>query len=413
MKLNFSSERGQALVIIAVAMIGLIGIVGLAVDGSIAYSDRRRAQNAADSSALAAALAKVRGQDLTSTALTRAASNGFDNDGTLNIVTVNNPPAAGCDGTNGPYAGNPEYIQVKIQETTKTFFAPVVGITEVNNCVEAISHAVPPTIALPFDGNAVVGLAPDGNSFETTSNATTWNLYGGGIFANNNAEDKHGKVTFHDGDCATTVGTATGFTCTPSAGNTDLSYNYPDDIIPLLPPTPPCDGVAYRGEDGKLREQVGKEGRGSTVDHFEDSYAPGLYCITNADGNFHGTTSGVGVTFYISDTSFTMKFNGGGGMALQAPTGGPYKGILMFSNITPSACTQNVEFRGNGTGDNVGTIFMPSACIDARGNSGAAQNRSQIIGYRVTSNGNGDVTVNYDPDDNYKVPIPPKIKLVK
>src|SRR3990170_7791883 len=80
MKRTRSTESGQALVIIAVAMIGLIGIVGLAVDGSIAYSNRRRAQNAADSSALAAALAKVRGQDLTSTAMSRALSNGYDND---------------------------------------------------------------------------------------------------------------------------------------------------------------------------------------------------------------------------------------------------------------------------------------------------------------------------------------------
>jgi hypothetical protein len=108
-----------------------------------------------------------------------------------------------------------------------------------------------------------------------------------------------------------------------------------------------------------------------------------------------------------------MRFNGGGGMAVQAPTSGPYKGVLMFSNITPTPCTQNVEFRGNGTGDNVGTIFMPSACIDARGNGEAAQNRSQIIGYQVSSNGAGDVTVNYNPDDNYKVPVPPKIQFTK
>lgn len=413
MKRHHSSERGQALVIIAVAMIGLIGIAGLTIDGSIAYSDRRQAQNAADTAALAAALAKVRGQNLVTAAQTRATSNGFDNDGTQNTVTVNNPPAAGCDGVDGPYAGDDEYIQVIIRATTDTYLAPVVGIDKIDNCVEAITHALPPTVVLPFDGNAVVGLSPTGNSFETTSNATNWYIYGGGIFANNNAQDKHGRVSFPDGHCATTVGTATGFTCPANTGNTDLFYNYPDDILPLLPPIPPCDGVAYRGGDGKLHEQSGKEGRGSTVDHIEDSFAPGLYCITNADGNIHGTISGTGVTFYILDTSFTLRFNGGGGMALQAPTSGPYKGVLMFSNVTTTACSQNVEFRGNGSGDNVGTIFMPSACIDARGNSEASQNRSQVIGYQVSSNGTGDVTVDYNPDDNYKVPIPPKIQLTR
>lgn len=411
MKSHHSSEGGQALVIIAIAMIGLVAMTGLAVDGSRAFSDRRHAQNAADTAALAGALAKVRGQDIVSTAQSRAASNGFNNDGSQNTVVVNTPPAAGCDGINGPYAGNNEYVQVIIRATTDTLFASVVGIEKLDNCVEAITRAQPPTIALLFDGDAVVGLAPTGNSFETTSNATSWNIYGGGLFANNNAQDKHGKVSFPDGHCATTVGTATGFTCSASGGNTDLTYSYPDEIIPLLPPIPACNGVASRELDGKLHEQAGKDG--SVVDHFEDDYAPGLYCITDADGNFHGTTSGTDVTFYILDTNFTMRFNGGGGIAVQAPTSGRYKGVLMFSNVTTTACTQNVEFRGNGTGDNVGTIFMPSACIDARGNSGASQNRSQVIGYQVSSNGTGDVNVYYDADDNYKDPVPPKIQLTK
>jgi hypothetical protein len=414
MNLHRSSERGQALVIIAFAMIGLVAITGLAIDGSAAYSNRRYAQNAADTSALAGALAKVRVQDIAGAAQARAASNGFNNDGLQNTVTVNNPPAAGCDGNNGPYAGNSEYVQVIIRATTDTYFASVIGINTIDNCVEAIARAQPPTIALPFDGNAVVGLNPDDFSFDAWG-ASEWYIRGGGIFANHDARGKNNKdnVHFPNGNCVTAVGTASYFSCTVSNGNTGLFYDYPDDILPLLPPIPPCDGTAYRGADGLLHEQVGKEGRGSVVDHFEDNYAAGLYCITDADGNLHGTTTGAGVTFYIQDTNFTLRFNGGGGMAIQAPTSGPYKGVLIFSNVTSTPCTQNLEFRGNGSGDNIGTIFMPSACIDARGNSGASQNRSQVIGYGVTSNGTGDVAVYYNPDDNYKVPIPPKIQLTK
>ncbi len=414
MKRHYSSERGQALVIIAFAMIGLVAITGLAIDGSQAYSDRRHAQNAADTSAFAGALAKVRGQDIFSAAQARAASNGFDNDGVQNTVTVNNPPEAGCDGTDSQYAGNTEYIQVIIRATTDTFFASVVGITELNNCVEAITRAQPPTVIIPFDGNAIVGLNPDGFSYDAWGNSE-WYIHGGGVFSNGDAQGKNNKdnVHFPDGHCVTAVGTASYFSCPASSGNTNMFYNYPDDIIPLLPPIPPCDGVAFRDTDGKLHEQVGKEGRGSIVNHFEDSYASGLYCITDAGGNFHGTTSGTGVTFYIMDTNFTMRYNGGGGMAVQAPTSGPYEGVLMFSNITATPCTQDIELRGNGTGDNVGTIFMPSACIDARGNSGASQNDSQIIGYTVSSNGSGEVEVIYNAENNYEAPVPPKIQLAK
>ena len=54
-------ERGQALILITFAAIALFGITGLAIDGSNKFSDRRHAQNAADSAALAAALVKTNG----------------------------------------------------------------------------------------------------------------------------------------------------------------------------------------------------------------------------------------------------------------------------------------------------------------------------------------------------------------
>ncbi|HEX9332631.1 MAG TPA: pilus assembly protein TadG-related protein, partial [Anaerolineales bacterium] len=53
-------ERGQALILIAFAAVGLVGFAALAIDGSRVFSDRRHAQNAADTAVLAAALAKIR-----------------------------------------------------------------------------------------------------------------------------------------------------------------------------------------------------------------------------------------------------------------------------------------------------------------------------------------------------------------
>src|ERR1044072_8642041 len=81
-----STQRGQALVMIALAAIGLFAFAALAIDGSAVFSDRRHAQNAADTSALAAGLAKTRSQAWTTAALTRAASNSYNNNGTTNIV---------------------------------------------------------------------------------------------------------------------------------------------------------------------------------------------------------------------------------------------------------------------------------------------------------------------------------------
>lgn len=56
------SPRGQMLIIVAVALTGLIAMTGLVIDGGIAWSNRRQAQNAADSAALAGT--RVLGLDL-------------------------------------------------------------------------------------------------------------------------------------------------------------------------------------------------------------------------------------------------------------------------------------------------------------------------------------------------------------
>src|ERR1051326_344389 len=82
MKLSMkrTTERGQALILIALAAIGLFAMTGLAIDGSAKFSDRRHAQNAADAAALAGALAKINADpqwDLT--AMNRARGNGYDN----------------------------------------------------------------------------------------------------------------------------------------------------------------------------------------------------------------------------------------------------------------------------------------------------------------------------------------------
>src|SRR5688500_809227 len=101
-----ASEKGQALILITLAAIGLFGFAALAIDGSAVFSDRRHAQNAADTAALDAALAKVRHGNWETEGLQRASSNGYNNNGTTNDVVLYNPPM------DGPYQGNDQYIQV-------------------------------------------------------------------------------------------------------------------------------------------------------------------------------------------------------------------------------------------------------------------------------------------------------------
>src|SRR5688572_12970186 len=94
-------EDGQVLILIVFGLIGLIGMTALVVDGGLAYSDRRNAQNAADAAAWAAALAYGRGQDLENAALSVAETNGYKEDGTQSavLVSVDNTPSGDCPGS--------------------------------------------------------------------------------------------------------------------------------------------------------------------------------------------------------------------------------------------------------------------------------------------------------------------------
>jgi hypothetical protein len=210
MKTKLFKQSGQALVIIAIAAIGLFGIVGLAVDGSAKFSDRRHAQNAADTAALSAALVKANGLaavppqidsicktpvepttssfclDIIYAAWDRATENGYD--GLLpDSVDVYSPPIS------GPYINNTSYVQVIITSYTNTYFARVLGIRQTKNTVEAVAYLyeggdlADGAMLIAYDPapSCSNGVGAGGGSVDVIGN-TTVNLNGGGIFVNSN-----------------------------------------------------------------------------------------------------------------------------------------------------------------------------------------------------------------------------------
>src|SRR3972149_1041899 len=221
-------ERGQALVIFALAAIGIFGIVALAIDGSAKFSDRRHAQNAADTAALAGALALVNGQTTEADgvpiwkldALDRALDNGYDDNHVSNEVWVYR--CHEIDVTSpvdcGPYAGNPDYVQAVITSTVNTYFARILGINETVNTVQAVTYAKKRG---PFyDGNLIVALNPypcsGGNGNVQLGGSSTVTLTGGGAFVNSGGSDCGME---HGGSCPTIDGGSIG---SPGDGNINL-----------------------------------------------------------------------------------------------------------------------------------------------------------------------------------------------
>jgi hypothetical protein len=85
-------SSGQAIVIIALAAIGLFAMMGLAIDGGRLLLMKRDTQNAADAAAIAAARALCTGRDPAPFALAAANENGFSNDDPDQSIEVYAPP---------------------------------------------------------------------------------------------------------------------------------------------------------------------------------------------------------------------------------------------------------------------------------------------------------------------------------
>ena len=431
-----ASEKGQALILIALAAIGLFAFSALAIDGSRVYSEKRHAQNAVDTAALAGALAYSRADEddkadedeiyaiIADAAQSRATSNGYDNNGTTNEVTISttNVPPAKC-----PNKTKGKDITVKIVGQLDTTFARVIGRDQVSYVVSATSRVCDFFYGPPFDGNAIVALAPSGKAYDGTG-TPHWLIEGGGIFSNSassNAAYCNGSTEITAPSVTVVGGTELG--CHEvTIGTTTMSappyINY-ESVKDFFPDEPTCTGNAIlSGGKWYPDPDSNKAKTGSKVAISGDmDFTAGLYCVTNSPGPYHGALTGTEVTFYIMSSTFSMKFDGSGNyFHATAPTSGDYEGVLMYLAPQVDANgnllnTQELDLRGNGNfGDDiVGTIIAPSADVTMFGNSGTGKLNTQVIAYHVDSGGNANIHVKYNPDDNLQVNCPNMLSVLE
>lgn len=427
------SERGQAIVLIVFLVIGLFAITGLAVDGGMAYADRRQAQNAADSAALSAALARVRGDNYRAAAFQQAAENGYVNDGETSEVRVNFPPAS------GPYRGNAEYIQVIITSHQRTFFGSVVGIREVTNTVEAVSRVNPPAWDEIMYGYAVISLAP---TSDCANNKAFWvhgegtlKLQGGGIWVNSNhptcafIQQGSGSVAFEDNSPFTIVGGASiqkpnlvkkqvaGFGYMQRAEGGSIPIQPMVGAVPVPYPPPfvmPRPSCGAR-EAEVLLDRFGMPTGVMTPGAWGEDFPPegvttlesGIYCI---DGNvrMNGTNTLIGDHVLLVVEHGSVRFNGSATIQLTAPGSGPFQGLLIY---LPMHNRNRVVLNGNADSVFRGTILAPASLIRITGNESTFGFHSQIIGYYIELTGTSNVLVKYIDEQNYDAVISPSIEI--
>ncbi|HET9907423.1 MAG TPA: Tad domain-containing protein [Anaerolineales bacterium] len=408
MKIN-SLEKGQALIVIALAAVVLFGFAALAIDGSMVFSDRRHAQNAADTAALDAALSKTRGGSWQQEGLDRATSNGYNDNGTSNEVEVYSPPI------DGNYAGNSEYIQVKITSHVNTVFARVIGYQQLTNKVEAVARSVPGTSSPMFDGHAVVGLAPhECKAIMYQGNANT-TVEGGGIFVNSDCATSaffnNSSSAQLTAPCLNAVGGINykpGAIDIPGCINSGASpFNYPPDNM-VFPNIVCPSGESQNGTTLNPGTYTsGNKFPPNGVTHLNG----GTYCVHN-DFSVQGGDTLIGHNVIIIMVEGDVTFNGGATIELSGPAGpqsaeNPYGGLFLYMPMSNSG---TININGNSESGFTGTILAPAANISING-TGDNGLHGQIIGYTVDLSGTSDTNIVYDNDENWDAPVPPQIEL--
>jgi len=408
MKIN-RFERGQALVMIVLAIVGLAGIAGLVVDGGNAFLDRRKAQNAADSAVLASALSRIRGgQDWTGAAVASAAENGYNNDGVKNTVVLYSPPM------DGPYKGDVNYIQVIITSHVDTYFARVIGRRQITNVVEATARTKMPEVKELLNGLAVVSLAPTSNC---TNKAAFWvhgeatlDITGGGVFVNSNnqtcalIQQGSGSIRINDGHAISIVGNAAvqkPQLLTPTIPTRGVPISYPP---PFFMPKVGC---------GHQIAQVSADGISMTPGAWEDEFPPegvrylasGVYCLNNGI-NINSNLEGHNVVLKVEKGE--VHFGSNADMILDAPHSGDNAGLLLY---LPIENTSKVVLNAGAGSSITGTILAPGSPVLIKGNSSSFGFHSQIIGYTVEADGSSNVVIVYKDEQNFDSLTMPEVQL--
>ena len=183
MRHRSKQRHGVVAVLVAVCLVALVSIVALVLDGGTLFDQKRKVQAATDSAAMAAAVDLFsnfqtgQGLDPSGTAkasaLLTAKADGFANDGTISVVTVNIPPAS------GPFAGKANYAEVLITFNQSRGFSGIFGSGTLPVTTRAVACGNPGSIGiLVLDPSISDSCEIDGNM-----NA----LNGGQIYVNSSA----------------------------------------------------------------------------------------------------------------------------------------------------------------------------------------------------------------------------------
>jgi hypothetical protein len=408
-----NAESGQAIVLMALVMIVLLGMLGLAIDGGGLYFLWRDAQNASDAAVLAASYARCTNGDLVTAGLEAAAKNGFDNNGSSNTVVIHNPPVS------GNAVGNPYYVQVDITAKKPSYFIQLVYRGPMEVTTHAVGYCIP-----PFDPTTVPAVFA-GSS--TCQNAIHWtnstSKIVGGLFSNSdillggggNGNEIYGESGAVNGVDYQDQNTDwyTGDTPPQSTTPVQNAQPQPNPLNLQLADYKPGGTGATRAklykaifssaDDPDYKNGTWKPDNGTVLEglyYVEGDVSIGTNVVVDGDRNGDGKTEGLTIV-----ATGQISLNAGSGMKTKYYI----DGILTYTEYgIGRPCGSNaVDVSGSGA-DWRGVIYAPFGGVNM--NLSTLTMIGTIIGNTVTMGGS-DFTLIYDP--TILPPRPPSINVAE
>jgi Flp pilus assembly protein TadG len=398
-----AGQKGQAIPLIALLVVILIGMAGLVVDGGQLTMQYRASQNAADAAALAAAIQITNGATVTQ-ATSRGSTVAQYNQIPSSDLSIAYQDSSGAQTT---VASLVTSVTATVRHDFSTLFLPIVGI-------DSASVSTAATVSVTQGGAACVLCVMSSSAsaaLELTSNGTL-TVNGGNVHVNSSSSSAlsvgpNGNLTTSSGQTKVVGGTT-------GSGVTHMS-------------PPPVTGVSAASDPlaSVPVPSITNTGTGSTT------LNPGIFSSLSVTGNItvtlnpgtyvfkgpitvtgNGTLKGQGVTIYMACSSYptacstgqsgaSLTVTGNGSVDLTAQSYGTYQGLAIFSDRNNSS---TIEIGGNGSTHFTGTVYALAGTADLHGNGSNSNVNARVIANKAAITGNGALTINYTQSANYVAP---------
>ncbi len=424
-----SSESGQVLVFLVLAIVGLLAFTALAIDGGLIYVDRRGAQNAADAAVLSGGYRVANtledyllefninysnwNCDAVQTIIDtwgiveggqQAAANGYPIEGASTLEMICEP---GED--MGSYIDKYVDSRAIIISDVATAFAHFAYSGPVQNTVEAITR-VRPRMPLAF-GYAVYAHrdscpnSNDGGVHFTGNNAV--NITGGGVMSDA-CLDANGSVNVN------VYGGGINYITdyTPSGNNLDINPEPDQQTTPipdwaLLFREPICSNLptAYFETDGTPNNPGIYNGPITINGNDEVIMNPGLYCFNGNVTVNGGSVFGEHVTIYMVSGDLTVSGNSETHISAPNYVESDNDGVTGMLIYVGEDNAGEVDLAGNGTSQFSGTIYAShtDSRVELGGTSDAVFN-TQVIAGTVFIHGDATLDVTFNANNVYALP---------